>query len=118
MKYRLGYIIIISIFFSCKNGEKKQSQKVDNEPELILKTNNFEKALLDLRDVDVAFNESFKIKRFGGLKKNDSVYSFVMRLADDVTDEEVKKYSIGLRSYSIEFGDNKNIYLKRDYTPN
>ncbi|GAA3777107.1 hypothetical protein GCM10022271_06610 [Corallibacter vietnamensis] len=106
------------ILFSCKDETKPKEEQVKKQSEPKLEINSFEKNLLDLKDVDLAFNESYTIKRFGAIKKNDSVFSFVLRLGDDVTKEEVKKYSIGLRSYSYELGDNKTNNLKKDFTPN
>lgn len=118
MNYKVGCIIILLAFLSCKNEEKTSPKELNNEPEskIILETNKFENSLLSLKDVNLKFNDSFEIKRFGALKKNDSVFSFVLRLDDNVTQKQVKKYSIGLRSYSFELNDTK--HLKNDFTPN
>ncbi|WP_250433624.1 hypothetical protein [Hanstruepera flava] len=117
MKHSLTYFFLILIIFSCKNEEKTQNIGVqETKPSKELEVNNFEKSLLSLKDVNVKFNDSFKIKRFGAKKKNDSVYALILRLDENVTEEQVKKYSIGLRSYSFELNDSVNS-LKRDFSP-
>ncbi|RYH76202.1 hypothetical protein EVU94_04380 [Flavobacteriaceae bacterium 144Ye] len=117
MKFKYFSFLVLLVLFSCKDEEKPKEAQVKKQSEPELEISSFEKKLLDLKDVDIAFNESYTIKKIGALKKNDSVFSFVMRLGDNVTTEEVEKYSIGLRSYSYELGNEKSNYLKKDFTP-
>mgnify|MGYP000353800189 CR=1 FL=1 len=119
MKYSLTCFFLLLIIFSCKNEEKTQNTEIkETKPSKVLEVNNFEKSLLSLKDVNVKFNDSFKIKRFGAKKKNDSVYAIILRLDENVTEEQVRKYSIGLRSYSFELELNDSVNsLKRDFSP-
>lgn len=116
MKYSLSYFFLILLLFSCKNEEKSQNIEIQETKLEELEINNFEKSLLSLKDLNIKFNDSFRLRRFGAQKKNDSVYALILRLDENVTDQEVKKYSIGLRSYSFELKDSINS-LKKDFSP-
>lgn len=117
MNYKLGFILILFGFMSCKKSEKPSVNEIKNVPSDKIEINKFEQSLLDLKDINVKFNDSFQINRFGALKKNDSIYAFVFRLNDNITENLVNKYSIGLRAYSFELGDKVN-HFKSNFTPN
>jgi hypothetical protein len=67
--------------------------------------NTFESRLLDLRAVNLKFNDNFKVEKFGMLKVNDSVFSFVFKLNEETTNEEVQKFSIGIVGYDSNLKD-------------
>lgn len=104
MKIRILIILIISIsfLFSCKNDKKEpinttQEQTEQKEVLEVKKGDNaFEEKLLDLREINLQFNDSFKLNKFGMLKLNDSVYGFVFKLDDLTTKDEVEKFSVGI----------------------
>ncbi|WP_418510448.1 hypothetical protein [Corallibacter sp.] len=111
MKYSFTYFLIVMFFFSCKDGNKT-SQKNKKESTM----NSFEISLLDVRDVNVDFNPNYRIKKFGVLKSNDSVYSYVFRLNDDITKQEVLSHSIGVKAYSYEL--NKDVeFINKGFSP-
>lgn len=84
---------------SCKENTKK-SIEAGKDSKIIEALNPYESELLDYRSTDVKFNEDFHIDKFGVRKYNDSIFYFILRLKDNVTEDEVNKYSMGVIAYS------------------
>lgn len=100
MKHSILQIIIIISLISCKeNSSKKHEVKPNKEKEVVEQLNTYELGLLDYRTIDGEFNKNFKLDKFGVRKFNDSLFYFVLRLKNDVSEEEINKYSMGIISY-------------------
>ncbi|WP_370390331.1 hypothetical protein [uncultured Winogradskyella sp.] len=109
MKTNLLYVIIALLFASsCKDGKEKQVNSNAEDTNINKVESTFEDQLLDLRDVNVQLNENYKIKKFGMLRHNDSIFSFVFRLDDSVMQNEVTKYSIGIKGFNVSLEDPYN----------
>lgn len=99
------FIFAIIIIFSCNKKTKKSSDAETNNPikvEHEIKASSFEDKLLDIRDLKDSFNSELKIEKFGMQKFNDSLFAFVFKLENSVTNEIIKKYSFGMRGYSSD----------------
>ena len=109
-------ILIVSLIFNCKSGEKDNSTAIEvsenqsvSEPEL----NTFESQLLDFRNVDRSFNTQLKVTKFGVQKLNDSTSNFVFKL-DPATDIAIaESFSYGIKSFYYE----AELPLKTSFSP-
>ena len=109
--------VIVLLVFGC-NSEKKKSDIPEINTENSTKTLTFQSELIDLRDVNLSFTEDYTVEKFGMQKLNDSIYHFVLKLDQNVTNEVVEKYSIGFRGYydseNIQFPSSPLLETKDD----
>ncbi|SEP82225.1 hypothetical protein SAMN05421824_0409 [Hyunsoonleella jejuensis] len=100
MKYRILLIIVVFSCLSCKQNQKtKEESHIESQKDVKEELNPYELSLLDYREINQEFNSSFKVDKFGVRKFNDSIFYFVLRLNDDIIENEVDKYSMGVKAY-------------------
>tara|TARA_R110002012_G_scaffold283090_2_gene473165 strand:- start:113984 stop:114505 length:522 start_codon:yes stop_codon:yes gene_type:complete len=109
MKKGIFILFMAITFVACKSDKKEVNETVEEDVEQVLPPakliNSFEDKLLDFRDVKLKFNDSYTVEKFGMLKQNDTVFSFVFKLGDDTEKLEVEKYSIGVVGYDSKVSD-------------
>ena len=103
------FLIALTILamYTCK--QEKSDVKNDTTVISTLYENQFEKKLIDLREVKLKFNDYFEVEKFGMLKKSDTVYCFVFKLNDETENTTIDNYSIGIRAYDLELSEPLNL---------
>ncbi len=100
---RYFFIGLIFLFnLSCKSDKNSSANKKDGLSELNVKddeANAFEKTLIDYRDIDEQFLESFKVEGFGIQKKPNNKIGFVFKLHPETLESTIIKYSLGIRIF-------------------
>ncbi|WP_417619339.1 hypothetical protein [Oceanihabitans sediminis] len=117
MKKGLFILLLAIAVVACKSDKKEVSETSDKEDELVestIKTNSFEDKLLDLRDVNLQFNENYKVEKFGIQKMNDSLIGFVFELDKATAAETVKAYSVGIRVFDATLKESINFSFSPD----
>src|SRR5690606_3284627 len=116
MKVKVFLFIITTFVFSCKSDKKDVIKPEETNSENIetVKKPQYQDKLLDFREVNLQFNEDYKMKGFAMQKINDSVYAYVFELDNAVTPATVETYSIGTKAYSIDLKEP----IKSSYSPN
>ncbi len=104
-------IITCAFLIACKS-EKKENKQNNTETKVnfvSVKKNKLEEKLVDVRNVDKAFNFELKVESFGVEKVNDSIFNFVFKIDPTTKKETVSQYSYGIRGFSP---DSEKPYLR------
>lgn len=110
-------VIVFLLLCSCKSEKKESNSKAEEiktEKDEKQNRSSFEQSLIDLRDVKQEFISEFRVEQFGISKKKEDFYFYILKLNRATTDEIIRKYSIGAKSFNSEEPD---FVLKRSYSP-
>jgi hypothetical protein len=114
LKILLITFSVFTIILSCKSDKQNPTKPVTKNTED--KLNSFEESLLDYRKINVNFNPNYNLISFGVKKHNDSIYSYVFGLNNEIKNEEVLAHSIGIKAYSHELLEDKE-YINKGFAP-
>ena len=106
-------LIVLVLIFACKTDKKAEENNGGTNkkysPLGVQNTNTFEKSILDLRIVNKKFNDQYRVEKFGMLKNNDSIYSFVFKLDNNTTEQTVEAFSMGIRIFDATLSTPLNL---------
>jgi hypothetical protein len=113
MKRTYFTLFALLLILACKTDKKSQNNsngEFENSKDTELQsTKTFESSILDLRTVNGKFNDQYGVEKFGMVKNNDSIYSFVFKLDNNTTSQTVEAYSIGIRIFDAKLSAPLNI---------